>query len=110
MPARFVEVAIPVTSTSDALGYVQGIQCGLAALRGGWLHGIANVTGNASAWTGQASRLASRAAATLANASAPEGPARWLLCAALALILARALLLRRATRLSVSQFGHAHAR
>lgn len=111
MPARFVEVAIPVGSGADALGYVQSMQWNLSAWRDGWLEGIYDwpAAGNASALTGQVSRMASRAALTLANASAPAGPAKWLLCAALALLVVRTLLLRRATRRAVSEYGHAQA-
>lgn len=108
MPARFVEVKIPVTSGADALGYVQSFHLNYSLWRGGdWVR--TGNWGNSSNWSNsrKVGRLASRAALTLANARAPVGPAKWLLCAALALLLARTMLLRRATRHAVSQFGHA---
>ena len=112
MPARFVEITIPVASGAEALGFVQNLNWDLNAWRSGWhIDGYSNssFSGNSTAWTGPVSRLASRAAHTLANASAPTGPARWLLIAALAVMLARAAMLQRATRQAVAQFGHAHA-
>lgn len=112
MPARFVEITIPVASGAEALGFVQNLNWDLSGWRSGWPvdpYGNSSFSGNSTAWTGPVSRLASRAAHTLANASAPTGPARWLLCAALAVMIARAALLQRATRQAVAEFGNAHA-
>ena len=112
MPARFVEVTNPihVARNSDPLSYVPTVKwnvsawgdAALEAWEGTWAGEDANSTSSLLRVS------ASRVASVLARVRAPQGPALWAFGAALVLLLLRAILLRRATRRVVSQYGHAH--
>jgi len=65
-------------------------------------------TNNATNSSSFASSVA-RATTVLSKVTAPTGPALWALYAAALLLLVRAVLLRRATRRAVVEYGHAHA-
>ena len=107
MPARFVEVTNPIHTArnADPLAYVHGVNWTnwAAGAFGGWT-GAGNASNASSAGASFA-----RAANVLSGVCAPEGAARWALCAAAVLWAIRWLLLRRAARHVVSQYGHAHA-
>ena len=110
MPARFVEVTNPihVARNSDPLAYVQTMKLNVSAWGTSafesWVGSNSSNATNSSSF----GESVSRAAAVLSKTRAPEGPARWTLYAALVLVVVRWLLLRRATRRVVAEYGHAH--
>ena len=113
MPARFVEVSSPIHAArnSDPLGYVQTMKWNVSAWGAStfdsWV-GTGNET-NSSSFGSSIARASTVLSTVLSTVAAPTGPARWALYAAVLLIIIRWVLLRRATRRVVSEYGHAHA-
>tara|TARA_S200000501_G_scaffold344319_1_gene355987 strand:- start:536 stop:877 length:342 start_codon:yes stop_codon:yes gene_type:complete len=112
MPARFVEITNPihVARNTDPLAYVQTMKWDISAWGAstldGWV-GSTNTTNTTNSFA--LASLLTRATVVLSKVQPPQGLALWALCTAVALVLLRCALLRRATRRVVLEYGHAHA-